>query len=160
MKAAIFLRRRQRGSTVVETALVAPVVLLLMFAILEFSIIFFTTMSMQYAVREGARYGITGRTDKDTSSTPARFQAMINVMRNSSAGMYDMVAPVISVNGTTYASAGNYSNSMFGGPDDIVVIRLDCSWTLRTPLIGAFFKNGKLNFAVAATMKNEAWSTQ
>lgn len=157
MSVSNFSRRRQGGSAVVEMALVAPIVLLLMFAILEFSIIFFTTMSMQYAVREGTRYGITGRTDQDTSSTPARFQAMINVMRNSSAGMYDMVSPVISVNGATYASSANYSSTMFGGPDDIVVIRLDCTWTLRTPLIGAFFKNGKLNFAVAATMKNESW---
>jgi Flp pilus assembly protein TadG len=159
MRVPNFLRRRESGSAVVEMALVAPVVLLMMFAIIEFSIIFFTTMSMQYAVREGARYGITGRTDKDTSNKPARYQAMLNVMKNSSAGMYEMVSPVISVNGTSYPNAGSYSNAMFGTPGDIVVIRLDCSWTVKTPLISAFFKNGKLNFSVAATMLNEDWDT-
>jgi Flp pilus assembly protein TadG len=148
------LRRREGGSAVVEMALVAPIVLLLMCAILEFSVLFFTTLSMQYAVREGARYGITGRADKDK-----RFSSIIDVMKNSSAGMYDAVAPVISVNSTKYATPASYSDAMFGGPDDIVVLRLDCSWTFKTPLIGAFFKDGKLAFAVAATMKNEDWSS-
>lgn len=159
MRVHNFRSRRPRGSTVVEFALVAPVVLLLMCAILEFSIFFFTTMTMQYAVREGARYGVTGQTDKDPTGSNLRYKAVLQVIRDNSVGMYDMVAPVITVNSTTYANAATYSNSMFGAPDDIVVIRLDCSWKFVTPLIGVFFKDGKLNFAVAATMKNESWGT-
>jgi Flp pilus assembly protein TadG len=154
------LRRRQSGSAVVEMALVAPIVLLLMFAILEFSIVFFTTLSMQYAVREGARYGITGRSDKDpAASNQERFRAIRQVMIDSSAGMYATVSPVITVNNTTYATESAYSATMFGGPDDIVVIRLDCTWKLLTPLIGTLFKDGKLTFSVAATMKNESYNT-
>lgn len=160
MRVSNYLRRRQGGSAAVEMALVAPVVLLLMFAMLEFSLLFFTTLSMQYAVREGVRYGITGRADRDpAAANQQRYLGVIQTIKDSSAGMYDTVSPVISVNGTTYASASAYSSTMFGGPNDIVVIRLDCSWKLLTPMIGAFFPNGVFTFSVAATMKNESYST-
>lgn len=151
------MQRRMRGATVVEFALVAPFVLLLVFAVLEFSVLFFTTLSMQYAVREAARYGITGRGDKDPTGAGSPYQAVLQVMRNSSAGMYDKVSPVITVNGTKYATSGSYNSGMFGGPDDIVVIRVDCTWKFVTPLVSALFKDGKYTFAVAATMKNETW---
>lgn len=159
MRVHNFRSRRTRGSTVVEFALVAPIVLLLMCAILEFSVLFFTTMTMQYAVREGARYGITGQTDKDPTGANLRYKAILQVMRNNSVGMYDMVSPVITVNSTTYATSSAYTTSMFGSPGDIVVIRLDCSWKFVTPLIGNLFKDGKLSFAVAATMQNESWNS-
>lgn len=159
MRVDNFSRRRQGGSAAVEMALIAPVVMLLVFAILEFSLLFFTTLSMQYAVREGARYGVTGRVDKDpATANQQRYLAVVQTIKDSSAGMYNTVSPVITVNGTTYANTNAYSNTMFGGPGDIVVIRLDCSWKLATPLIGAFFKNGVFTFSVAATMKNEAYS--
>lgn len=159
MRVHNFRSRRAGGSTVVEFALVAPIVLLLMCAILEFSLLFFTTMTMQYAVREAARYGITGQTDKDPTGGNLRYKAVLQVMRNNAVGMYDMVSPVITVNGTTYATTSTYSNTMFGAPGEIVSIRVDCSWKFVTPLIGALFKDGKLSFTVGATMQNETWNS-
>lgn len=153
------IRRRQGGSASVEMALIAPVLFLLMMALIEFSIVFFTSLTMQYAVREGSRYAITGRTDRDPAeSNRQRYLAVIQSIKDNSAGLYNSVNPVISVNGTTYATANAYSATMFGGPDDIVVIRLDCSWALVTPIIGALFPNGKLTFSVATTMRNESYT--
>lgn len=158
MRATNFSRGRQGGSAAIEMALVAPVIMLMMFAILEFSILFFTTLTMQYAVREGARYGVTGRSDKDPTAGNQRYLAVVQTIKDNSVGMYSSVSPVITVNGITYADSAGYSSGMFGGPGEIVVIRLDCSWKLSTPLIGVFFKDGKFNFSVAATMKNESYS--
>lgn len=158
MNAEKSLRGRQRGSAVVEMALIAPVAILLLIGIIEFSMVFFATLTMQYAVREGVRYGITGRTDLDpATSNQQRYLAVVQAIKDNSMGFYDKVTPVISVNGTTYASSSAYSATMFGGPDDIVVLRLDCTWALSTPLISAFFSGGKYKFAVAATMRNESY---
>ncbi len=152
------LRRRQRGSAVVEMAIIAPIAFLLLIGIIEYSILFFTTLTMQYAVREGARYAITGRTDKDpATANQQRYLAVIQAIKSNSMGMYDTVTPVISVNNTTYASTNAYSANMFGGPGDILVLRLDCTWKLATPLIAAFFPNGQYKFTVAATMQNESY---
>ncbi len=158
MNAKNLLRRRERGSAVVEMALIAPLVILLLIGIIEMSLVFYTTLTMQYAVREGARYAVTGRVDKDpATANQQRYLAVVQAIKNNSAGLYTKVNPVISVNGTVYASSSAYSSTMFGGPGDIVVIRLDCTWPLATPLIAAFFTGGKYKFAVAATMQNESF---
>ena len=149
-------RRTERGSAAVEMALVAPAVLLLMMGIIEFSLVFFSTLTMQFAVREGARYAITGRTDRDPAAAgQQRYLAVMQTIRNNSMGIFNTVNPSVSVNGKSYASSSTYSANMFGGPGDIVVLRLDCTWPVTTPLISSFFPDGKYKFAVAATMRNE-----
>lgn len=160
MNVTRILRRRQNGSAAVEMALIAPVLFLLLMAVFEFSIVFFTSLTMQYAVREGSRYAITGRNDRDPAeSNRQRYLAIIQSIKDNSVGMYDAVTPVISVNNTTYATANAYSATMFGGPDDVVVIRLDCSWTMVTPIVGALFPGGKFKFSVATTMRNESYGS-
>ncbi|WEF32004.1 TadE/TadG family type IV pilus assembly protein [Pseudoduganella chitinolytica] len=147
--------RRQSGATLVEMAIVAPVFLLVLLALVELSLMFFTTLTMQYAVREGARYAVTGQTNLDPSTgSQQRYAAVIAKMRDSSLGMYDKLSPVISVNGTSY-STSTYSSGMFGTAGSIIVIKLDCNWKVTTPLLSQFFADGKYKFAVAVTMRNE-----
>lgn len=147
--------RRQSGTTIVEMALVTPVFLLIFLALVEYGLMFFTTLSMQYAVREGARYAITGQTDLDPATGPGqRYAAVIASIRNNSMGQFDKVEPVISVNGKSYTTS-QYSNGMFGAPGAIIVLQLDCAWVVTTPLLSTLFADGKYHFAVAATMRNE-----
>jgi Flp pilus assembly protein TadG len=146
-------RLRQSGSTLVEFAIIAPAFLLLMIGIIELSMAYFANLTMQHAVREGARYAVTGNSDLDpNASNQQRYQAVIQKMKDSSMGIYDKVNPVITVNGTSGTSTG-----MFGNAGDIVVISIDCSWTFATPLMAAIFKDGKTHFVVAATMRNESF---
>jgi Flp pilus assembly protein TadG len=146
-------RFRQCGSTLVEFAIIAPVFLLLMIGIIELSMAYFANLTMQHAVREGARYAVTGNNDLDpASNNQQRYQAVIQKMKDSSMGMYDKVNPVITVNGVSGTSAG-----MFGNSGDIVVISVACSWTYATPMMAAFFQDGKSRFVVAATMRNESF---
>lgn len=147
--------RRQSGTTIVEMALVTPVFLLIFLALVEYGLMFFTTLSMQYAVREGARYAITGQTNLDPAAgVGQRYAAVIASIRDNSMGQYDKVSPVISVNGTSYATS-QYSNGMFGAPGAIIVLQLDCAWVVTTPLLSSLFADGKYHFTVAATMRNE-----
>ena len=153
----MFTKRRQSGATLVEMAFVMPVFLLVLLALVEFGFMFFVTLTMQYAVREGARYAITGQKNLDpNTASQQRYAAVIQKIRDSSFGMYEKVGPVISVNGTSYKT-GSYSNAMFGGAGSIIVLKLDCTWTVTTPLISKVFADGKYKFAVAATMRNEVF---
>ena len=139
-------------------ALLAPLFLLLLLAVFEYGAMFFVNLSMQHAVREGARYAITGQTDLDKNvDDPARYRAVIEKIKQSSMGLYDSVHPVISVNGTRYGSSASYSNSMFGGSGDVIVLQLDCAWPVVTPLLRPFFTAGTYRFSVATTMRNEAF---
>lgn len=146
---------RQSGATVVEMAIIAPVFLLILLSLIELSMMFFATLTMQYAVREGARYAITGQSNLDPNTgNQQRYGAIIASFKDNSLGMYDKVVTGISVNGTSYA-VSNYSNGMFGVPGAIVVVQLDCDWVVTTPFLSTLFTNGKYHFAVAATMRNE-----
>lgn len=55
--------KRQRGQSVVELALVVPVFILLVMGMVDFGLAFNQYLTLQHAVREGARLAITGATD-------------------------------------------------------------------------------------------------
>ncbi|MDR3409606.1 MAG: pilus assembly protein [Formivibrio sp.] len=155
--------KKQKGVSVVEFALVAPVYFLLIFGIIEFGLLFWSDLTMQYAVREGARYAITGQVNLDpNTSNQQRYRAIIQKMDDSSMGLWNKVNPTISVslNGgpfQQYGSASSYNTGMFGNAGDIVTLQLNCSWPLTTALIGNFFSGGTGTFTVGATMRNEAF---
>lgn len=145
--------QRQRGANIVEFAIVVPVFLLIMLGVIEMSMMYFADLTMQHAVREGARYAVTGQSNLDpNSSNQQRYQAVLQKIKDSSMGIYNKVNPVISVNGNSTTGAG-----MFGEAGDIVVISISCTWKFSTPIISAFFKDGKVGFVVAATMRNESY---
>lgn len=148
----------QRGASAVEFALVAPLFFLLLFSIVDFGAMMWANLTMQQAVREGARYAVTGQTGLDpNTSAPQRYRAVLEKIHDSSLGVYDMSNAQVTtwVNGTSQANG----SSMFGGAGDIVVIQVTCNWPLMTPLVAAFYKStgGKYRFNVAATMRNEAF---
>jgi len=149
-------RSRERGASAVEFAIVAPVVIFLLIAIVDLCTLFWVNLTMQYAVREGARYAVTGRSDLDPAPTnDKRYRAVIEAIRENSMGLFDQVAPRI--NNVNYGDPTAYNDAMFGKPGEIFVLRIDCAWPLMTPVLRPFFANGKYHFSVAATMRNEAF---
>jgi Flp pilus assembly protein TadG len=151
--------RKVRGSYVIEFALIAPILFFCLFTILELGILFWVNLTMQYAVREGARYAITGRNDLDpNTANQQRYLAVIQKIENSSMGLYAKVSPVITVNnGPSYSTPSMYTSTMFGGPGEVIVLKIDCIWPIIDPLLKPFFTGGQYNFSVAATMLNEAY---
>lgn len=57
--------KRRRGQTLAEFALTLPILLLLMFGIIEFARIFQAWVTLQNAARTAARYAITGQVDEN-----------------------------------------------------------------------------------------------
>lgn len=141
-----------------EYALIAPLLLTLIFATLELSLMMWANLTMQYAVREGVRYGIVAAGDASVSEG-SHVQNVIQTIRNNSMGIYDMVHPVykVSINGQsphTYPPGGT-ANGMFGGGGDIVMIELDCQWRTLTPVARLLVPGGIYRFSAATTMRNE-----
>jgi TadE-like protein len=151
-------RHRERGASAVEFAIVAPLLFFLLFAIVDLCALFWVNLTMQYAVREGARYAITGRSDLDPTPVPGpagrqRHFAVLEAIKASSMGLYDRVDA--RVNGVRHGDAQGWRKDMFGTSGQVFVLRLDCSWPLMTPILRPFFADGKYRFTVAATMRNE-----
>ncbi|PWK36502.1 TadE/TadG family type IV pilus assembly protein [Cupriavidus plantarum] len=150
--------RRSRGASAVEFALVAPLFFLTLFSVVDFSAMMWANLTMQHAVREGARYAVTGQSNLDpNTSSQQRYRAVLEKIHDASLGVYDMSGAQVTtwVNGTSQANGAG----MFGSAGDIVIIEVTCNWPLLTPVVAAFYGStgGKYRFRVAATMRNEAF---
>ncbi|ALL66629.1 pilus assembly protein TadE [Paraburkholderia caribensis MBA4] len=156
-------RRRQRGVATLEFAFIAPVLFFLLCMVMDLGVALWVNLTMQYAVREGARYAVTGQTGLDPNQqSPQRYLAVIQEIKDQSMGLYPLVNPsyAITINSgkaQSYASDASYTSSMFGNRGDIVVLQINCAWPMITPMIRSFFPGGFFNFSVAATMRNEGF---
>ncbi len=157
--------KRMVGAAIVEFVLIAVLFFGLLFAVIDWGVLWWVNGTMQHAVREGARYAVTGQVEADPDEDEqARFRAIIEVIRQQSMGLYDDVVGSISVglydpasgivNYTEYDSE-EFTSGMFGEPGETIVIVLNCSWRPITFLVQPVFPNGEYNFSVNATMRNE-----
>jgi len=74
-------RKRERGQSMVEFALVLPLMLLVLMGMVDFSRMLGVYLTLQNATREGARLAVTGATD---SAIAARVDAMAPTLTASS----------------------------------------------------------------------------
>ncbi|MDX2159778.1 MAG: vWA domain-containing protein [bacterium] len=66
MQAQDQVRKRRQGQTLAEFALILPLLLLLLFGVIEFGRIFQAILTLENAARAAARYATTGQYDEET----------------------------------------------------------------------------------------------
>ena len=132
-----------------------------MMAIVDLSHMYYVNLTMQHAVREGARYAVTGQTGLDPDpavSAMDRCNAARQRIIDGSVGLFTRVSAQVSFK--TVDAAGNVvtlgSGSCYGA-GQIIVISVDANVDLITPLMKPLFANGEYAFNVSATMRNEAF---
>jgi Flp pilus assembly protein TadG len=101
--------RRQRGAQMVEVALIITPLLLFTFFLLNISMVLFLRSTFQQAVREGARYAITGQL---TGGTTCHDTAIKNVVKIKAIGFLNSTSAAATIhvkfrNPTTGAKTTN-----------------------------------------------------
>lgn len=147
-----------KGQTTLEFALTVLVLFTVLFALIDFAVMFYVNLTMQHAVREGARYAITGQGGNNRKSE------MVARVRQASNNFYEKNAsgaePAVSIVTPTDAAAfSNYTGRPVddtGKPDEIIIVTLNYAWPLLTPVLKPFFGDN-YTFTVRATMRNEPW---
>ena len=153
----------RKGTVTIEFALIALLLFVLLFWIMDLGIMFYANLTMQSAVREGARYAVVGLNNLDPNPVPAQRtqrNAVIQRIRQQSLGIYDRYcdAPGFSnLEGPDDATPTDIppDGTTLGGPDQIIIISVTCHWPVLSPLMKTTFPNGIYNFTVKSTMKNE-----
>ena len=166
-------RRHEGGATVVEFGLISVPFLALLFAILETSIVFWTSQVVETAVADAARTIYTGQFQgQNASATNAvlasefkkRFCSRINALfqctESSSTVHVDVrvvtstIPPVIT-NGAINPDAFRYETTK---ANDIVLVRVAVEYPVFSTLLNpnqANLSNGKRLIMGAATFRNE-----
>jgi Flp pilus assembly protein TadG len=187
------LRRRMRkdatrGSAALEFAFIAPVFFIMLFAIMETGIMYFSQFALQNALVQAARQIRTGQAQGTAYATAPKCSGSGVAGAYTSAGQWfnDQVCCNIStmlncanlnVNVQNYAAGfggNNFSNTIVGGYQtavannyspgaacDVVLVRATYTWTVFTPILSWFLVNmaGNAHLLSATTaFRNEPYT--
>jgi Flp pilus assembly protein TadG len=141
--------RSSRGSTLIEAAIITPLLLLLTFSIVDFGALLYIYLSLESGVTQATRFAITG------SETPGmtREDAIKDAMRRATP---TLTIPDSAFTFTFMPANGSTWSSGTGGPGDIGRVTVNYTWNIMTPLIRPFFTGGQVNMRVESAMKNES----
>ena len=160
--------RNRRGSAAIEFALVAPVFLALLFAILETGIIFFADQYLETLTQDGARMILTGQA-QNGNYTQSQFQTYICSQVSalfSCSNIYVNVQSFSSfqtLTATCPISNGTFVNNMQyspGGPGNVVIVQLFYQWPQFVTGLGYNITNLNGNFRLlcaTAAFRNEPY---
>ena len=144
-----------KGNSLVEAAIITPLLMLLTFSIVDFASIFYVYLALENGVSQATRYGITGNLMDDplNPGTPMSRQASImTAMRRAT--------PTLTLNDSAFTFAhlpmgGGAWVGGVGGPNEIDKVTIRYTWNIMTPLLRPFFPGGQINITVDSAMKNE-----
>lgn len=179
-------RLNDRGVTAVEFSILAPVFLLVVMGIIELSSAMFAWVTMESAVREASRFGITGYAEDGET----REEGITRIMQAQSHGLlnpakividtlvysqfdkigqpepytdanannqYDSGEAFVDVNGN-----GEWDPDMgatgAGDAGDVVIYRVTYPWQMFTPFAQSLFPNqGQITLSASMVVRNEPY---
>jgi TadE-like protein len=147
----------ERGTSLIEAALITPLLLILTFAIVDFGAVFYAYLALENGVSQATRFAVTGNAMDDPANpgTPlSREQAIKTTMRQAT--------PTLTIPDSSFTFAHRAPNGSTwiggpGGPGELEKVSVNYTWTFMTPIIGVFFTNGQLSLQVDSAMKNESF---
>ena len=176
--------RSNDGAAALEFALVLPPLCLILVGMFEMSMLMFTQASMEGALREAARFGMTG-----SVSDPALRQTQIlaiikkdtfNMLQNptisfeiyNSFNNVGAPEPWIDTNGNGQRDSGesytdvngnakwdaDQGKTGVGASAQIVQYTVQYDWHVITPFMAPVFgNNGKVHLKASIVLRNEPW---
>ena len=132
------LRKNEKGQSLVEFALILPLLLLLIMAIVQFGVVFNGYITVSNAAREGARVGIIEKNN-------AKVESKVNEAFDASAVLTN---PAVTI---SFPEGGSYTN----GKPLSVMVKGDAP--IIVPLMDAFFPGGKVEVSRTAVMMVEGF---
>ena len=143
------------GATLLEAAIITPLLLLLTFSIADFGGLFYVYLALENGVSQATRQAITGNSVDDPSNpgTPLSRSGAIKAAMRSATPTLNIPDGAFSfehmpVGGTSWLGGT-------GGPGEIEKVTITYNWPLMTPLLKPFFAGGQLTMKVESMMKNE-----
>jgi hypothetical protein len=155
-------RRRgsnERGTAIIEFAVVLPLLLTLIFTTIDFGIFFFVQHTVQFATREGVRLALVGRTVTDGAGNPLdREASIVKTIRDAAAIAVNPDQLEISI----YPVDAGFSDPAdwratqdAGSGGSYMRVRTIYSYRFLTPVLGALVAGGHLDVRAEATYRNE-----
>ena len=143
--------RSERGNSMIEAALITPMLLIMTFAILDFSMILYTWLTLESGVSQATRYAITG----NVSGGMSREESIKAAFRTATPTL-NVPDGAFSFSHMSGGGGGGWTGGS-GQPNDIEKVTVTYTYDLMVLqlLMGPLFDTRQINFTVESAMKNE-----
>ncbi len=142
--------RRRGGQTVVETALVINLLLLVILGVFEYGHIIMIKQLMDNAAREGARMAVVS-TQTNPATTTAQIQSAVSGYL-AGQPVQNLAINVFEANPTTNANIGPWTAAPFGVD---IAVTVDADYQPMIPTSFGILPN-PLHFTARSVMRSEA----
>jgi hypothetical protein len=137
------------GATLLEAAIITPLLLLLTFSIADFGGLFYAYLALENGVSQATRFAVTG----NSMGSLSRPESIKAAMRDATP---TLTIPDGAFSFEHMPLGGSGWVGGIGGPGEIEKVTITYSWPLMTPLLRPFFPSGSLSMKVESMMKNES----
>ncbi len=147
------LLRNQRGTSVMEFALVLPVLLAFVFGLVEMGYMYFASSTVEKAAQIGARYAVTGNGHDEGT----RNGDIVSAVRDFTATLETKGTVDITLrNWPTKTPTGEGQVGSAGTPCDMMEVEVQYRYAPLTPIIGDLLPN-PITLEGSERMLNEPW---
>ncbi len=126
----------ERGAALVEFAIIAPVVFLVMFAVVEAGLMFQSWVTVQHAAQSATRYAVTGR-DTCTSGGFGREGCITSEARRAASSLRGGAGSSVTIRSWAFPAYTSITNGSAGNQCDAVEVRVSYTHQVITPIISA-----------------------
>jgi hypothetical protein len=152
----LFRRLRDtRGQSLIEAALITPLLLLLTFGIIDFASMFYVYLALENGVSQATRFAVTGNLQDDPDTPGAKLDRVNSIKLTMRRATPTLTIPDNYFTFNHLPVGGAAWLPGVGGAGEIEKVTVNYPFTFLTPLIGPLFTGGKLNMQVDSSMKNE-----
>ena len=151
---------RRDGQAVVEFTFGFLIFFSLFMAIVEFSHLLYSKVTLQHALRTAGRYMVTGKTGTDGSGVAIPRDQMIHDIFCANVIAAGVQCPNLGTSNFQFACLGGGGCSQpGGGSNQTVVVTVSLSKPSLMPYFSRFFPTGGVPFQLSTTWKNEPFPT-
>lgn len=147
--------RGTEGTSIVEAAIITPLLLLLTLSIVDFGVLFYVYLALENGVSQATRFAVTGNLLDDPArpgTNLSRDESIKLAMRNATP---TLTIPDSAFTFSSMAPGGSSWGPGSGGPDQLAKVSVRYTWTFVNPMLWAFFTGGQIVLNVESAMKNE-----
>ena len=146
------------GNNLVEAAFALPLLLLLIFSIIDFACLFYVHLALENGISQATRFSVTGNVlpdpDPDHEGQFLNREDSIKLAMRNATPTLTIPDDAISIQHLPDGEDDWVDGP--GEPGDIVRARVDYHWDILTPLMKPFFDDGQIRLTAESAMKNES----
>ncbi len=152
-----FVRRLRdtAGTSIVEAAIITPLLLLLTLSIVDFGALFYCYMALENGVSQATRFAVTGNVLSDPSNPGTNLSRDASIILAMRQATPTLTLPDSAFTFNSMPPGGTAWGPGSGGPNALSKLSVSYTWTFFNPMLWAFFSGGQITLNVESAMKNE-----